>query len=1353
MSRGFDSSEQQNPVRKRVQPVDQESAVEAVTAPEGAAPDVQAMVQEAMQTSYGNAIVQAALKGADIEGLGGVIAGEVAATAAGMGALSQDGKALQASGNDALMRAAAKAQRNTFNTSDALNELRGGGGRQLPTGVREQMERAFGQSFAHVRVHTETAAAAEALGADAVAMGSHIHFREGAYDPSSTSGRAIIAHELTHVVQAMEGRLPGVGGVSATSMSTEQEAYANEALATVRSIDVDGFGSFDGASLDGGVQMASAVDTSIAPSALASPMGAGFDGASAASLGVGSFGAGVGAASMAPVSGAVAGTGISGATGPVEASTSAPAMLRESDDIDQEESDTEASARHEVAMGLDQGFRRSIDMSQGEHTVNVAKEGTSRRDGVFTEPSASGHLAVDEYNAVMRDIGPDGESRASGADENLTDSAQHTQTENDGHAHLDDSFKLGAAPEAPSFVDAPGGDPVMGGATPGMVSGADKAGIENDLGSVSQEAPGHSTSSGPMTNDLVNTALAGTFGQDISRISARVDDAANQALGAKGFTQNSDMAFRSDMNVEDATDKEAMELVGHEVAHALAGGGTSQNAVDQENDPGEAIAQRQGEQFADYMASGMRGPAPRLSAAVGGKAKRHRMSDDDSDSDGPEQDAPERQTETTVETDYDAPEAGAANDGGRQTAKVEQGGTSVKVTSELDGTTRTGEVGLDGTVSGTYTTEGGVTTGASFNGSKATLSAGTDAGTLTVGATQDSVSLAAASQTAGGTTFSGALTATDYDRTKTTDTGQVTETGDGMSVAAAVGPVGASYGELDTSSTTIKSEDAAELGTALDEGRALDALDAGESIALADAHSQSFGASLGANGIGVEAGYQKQVSSGVLAEADDQGNLSLTYDEATIEKTSGALTYNGFGVTGEMREGERSGVTVDVDETQLTDAGRAELEASLKSGVLPGAHALESEAAQAASAGFQQAEARVADLEARMAAIDGNSRQQQRQRQSLSRQLAAANGQMQDHRNTLNSEWRDANGAGTEVMPGVTVKQEVQAESAGGSVGITTPVGSATAYSDDTEVETKDVLAEDGSIVTTTTRTDEKGGFFTTDRKGTAGWDTDGNVTLSTTRDITQGTPEAEALRAMEGTHDGDIDYDRVVDGARKAARSPTPAKTFEEVTASQTVTSEDLQRAGDLQNLEEGAAERFEAAGDRLADLYTDSTRTRARNGQADINLGKTIAGGGEIEGVAFDVPGDMSAQEIAGVYSGVTGPQDLAALSETHPDQATALQSNFVKGAVAGGAIEQPQHVIGMVATIQDPQARARTMAEVTHMLSERGDDASLAMMGELQRLSSSDPNLRAAIASGMSTDYTPPTPRTSTGSRGRR
>ncbi len=78
-----------------------------------------------------------------------------------------------------------------------------GGGQTLDQGVRGQMESAFGADFSGVRVHTDTRADAlnQSLNARAFTTGGDIFFRQSAYSPGSSSGRELIAHELTHVVQ------------------------------------------------------------------------------------------------------------------------------------------------------------------------------------------------------------------------------------------------------------------------------------------------------------------------------------------------------------------------------------------------------------------------------------------------------------------------------------------------------------------------------------------------------------------------------------------------------------------------------------------------------------------------------------------------------------------------------------------------------------------------------------------------------------------------------------------------------------------------------------------------------------------------------------------------------------------------------------------------------------------------------------------------------------------------------------------------------------------------------------------------------------------------------------------------
>ncbi len=77
------------------------------------------------------------------------------------------------------------------------------GGRGLEPGLRHFMEDRFGLDFAEVRVHTDPHAAALAaqVEAQAFTVGQHVFFGSGYYDPASTAGRTLIAHELVHTLQ------------------------------------------------------------------------------------------------------------------------------------------------------------------------------------------------------------------------------------------------------------------------------------------------------------------------------------------------------------------------------------------------------------------------------------------------------------------------------------------------------------------------------------------------------------------------------------------------------------------------------------------------------------------------------------------------------------------------------------------------------------------------------------------------------------------------------------------------------------------------------------------------------------------------------------------------------------------------------------------------------------------------------------------------------------------------------------------------------------------------------------------------------------------------------------------------
>lgn len=76
-------------------------------------------------------------------------------------------------------------------------------GEPLEPGVRRMAERRFRHDFGNVRVHRgpKADAATLAVGAPAFTLGRHIAARDGAIDPATAEGHAVLFHELTHIVQ------------------------------------------------------------------------------------------------------------------------------------------------------------------------------------------------------------------------------------------------------------------------------------------------------------------------------------------------------------------------------------------------------------------------------------------------------------------------------------------------------------------------------------------------------------------------------------------------------------------------------------------------------------------------------------------------------------------------------------------------------------------------------------------------------------------------------------------------------------------------------------------------------------------------------------------------------------------------------------------------------------------------------------------------------------------------------------------------------------------------------------------------------------------------------------------------
>jgi hypothetical protein len=76
-------------------------------------------------------------------------------------------------------------------------------GEPLDPATRASLEPRLGRDLSNVQVHTDAQAveSARALDATAYASGQHVVFDASAYDPSTTPGLRLLAHELTHTIQ------------------------------------------------------------------------------------------------------------------------------------------------------------------------------------------------------------------------------------------------------------------------------------------------------------------------------------------------------------------------------------------------------------------------------------------------------------------------------------------------------------------------------------------------------------------------------------------------------------------------------------------------------------------------------------------------------------------------------------------------------------------------------------------------------------------------------------------------------------------------------------------------------------------------------------------------------------------------------------------------------------------------------------------------------------------------------------------------------------------------------------------------------------------------------------------------
>ncbi|MCR8557637.1 DUF4157 domain-containing protein [Mucilaginibacter sp. BJC16-A38] len=111
--------------------------------------------------------------------------------------------------------------------SDKLDSYVGGlgaSGQSMPEGSRKFFEPKFGHDFSNVKLHTDSVAAksAQSINALAYTSGNNIVFNTGQYAPESDSGKKLMAHELTHVVQ--QGATAKSSGSTKSLTNTVQRA-------------------------------------------------------------------------------------------------------------------------------------------------------------------------------------------------------------------------------------------------------------------------------------------------------------------------------------------------------------------------------------------------------------------------------------------------------------------------------------------------------------------------------------------------------------------------------------------------------------------------------------------------------------------------------------------------------------------------------------------------------------------------------------------------------------------------------------------------------------------------------------------------------------------------------------------------------------------------------------------------------------------------------------------------------------------------------------------------------------------------------------------------------------------------
>jgi Domain of unknown function (DUF4157) len=101
-----------------------------------------------------------------------------------------------------------------------------GRGAPLSPDLQTQLSASLGESFSDVRVHTDPLASqlARSVEARAFTTGSDIYFAQGEYAPNTSSGQALLLHEVRHAQQQRGAPTTGELRVSEPGDTFERDA-------------------------------------------------------------------------------------------------------------------------------------------------------------------------------------------------------------------------------------------------------------------------------------------------------------------------------------------------------------------------------------------------------------------------------------------------------------------------------------------------------------------------------------------------------------------------------------------------------------------------------------------------------------------------------------------------------------------------------------------------------------------------------------------------------------------------------------------------------------------------------------------------------------------------------------------------------------------------------------------------------------------------------------------------------------------------------------------------------------------------------------------------------------------------